>query len=79
MKSKSCCIIGHRKVEEPEIVKENIQRAIHELINTGVDTFIFGDHSQFDTLCHEIVTQARLTYPYVRRVHYRKRDSVCYV
>lgn len=72
MKQKVCCIIGHRKIEEPAKVKENIQRAIEALINAGVDTFIFGDHSQFNTLCHEIVTQARLTYPHIRRVYYRK-------
>ncbi len=32
---------------------------------------MFGDHSEFDALCYEAVTELRRKYPYIRRVHYR--------
>lgn len=41
------------------------------LLEQGVATFLFGDHSEFNTLCYEVVSELREVYPKIRRIHYR--------
>lgn len=70
MDGKSCAFIGHRKIDETVDLKIRLQNLIEGLIADGFDTFSFGSKSDFDALCHEIVTDLRKKYPYIKRVAY---------
>lgn len=46
------------------------------LINEhGVYTFLFGSRSQFDDLCHEIVTELQKKNPQIKRIMYTCRSE----
>lgn len=68
---KSCCFIGHRTIENPKKVKTNIWLMVMMLLAKGYDTFYFGSRSQFDDLCHEVVTEFKQKYPNLKRVYVR--------
>ena len=71
-KEKSCCFFGHRKIDVTEELKNKLSEIIENLIvNENVDTFLFGSKSQFDDLCHKIVTELKEKYPHIRRVYVR--------
>ena len=67
----TCCFIGHRKIEQTEEIERLLRDTIYSLIGQGVKHFIFGDHSDFDSLCYEIVTELKNEFPQIRRTHYR--------
>lgn len=71
-KEKTCCFFGHRKIDETEELKNNLYEIIENLIvNEKVDTFFFGSKSQFDDLCHKIVTELKEKYPHIKRIYVR--------
>ena len=45
---------------------------IRNLIEQGVSRFLFGDHSQFNDLCYDTVTELKQEYPHIKRIKYRK-------
>ena len=68
---KSCCFIGHRKIAQTEELKQRLQNTIEMLIKEKqVRTFIFGSRSEFDFLCHQIVSNLMSIYPTIERVVY---------
>ena len=68
----TCCFFGHRKITETDELKSNLYSEIEKLIiNEKVNTFLFGSKSQFDDLCHTIVTELKEKYPYIKRVYVR--------
>lgn len=67
----TCCFIGHRKMEQVEEIEKLVQDTIYSLLWQGVNHFIFGDHSDFNSLCYEIVTELKDEFPHIRRTHYR--------
>ena len=70
MCKKTCCFIGHRKIEETSKLKSNLLKTIERLITENkVDTFLFGSKSQFNNSCWEIVTQLKEKYPQLRRIY----------
>ena len=71
-----CCFIGHRKVEDKEAVAERVREVIEELITKkGVSVFSFGSKSEFNDLCHEIVTGFKEKYPEIERIVYTCRSE----
>lgn len=71
-KEKACCFFGHRKIEETEELKNNLRRIIENLIvNEKVDTFLFGSKSQFDDLCHKVITELKEKHPHIKRIYVR--------
>lgn len=72
MKEKTCCFIGHRKIENRSEIQAKLQHILTELVEQGVTKFIFGDHSQFDSLCYDTVTQLKEKHPEIQRIKYRK-------
>ena len=72
MKNYTTCFFGHRKIDETEELKNNLRGIIENLIvNEKVDTFFFGSKSQFDDLCHKIVTELKEKYPHIKRIYVR--------
>ena len=71
-KEKTCCFFGHRKIDETEELKNKLSEIIENLIvNENVDTFLFGSKSQFDDLCHKVVTELKEKYSHIKRVYVR--------
>ncbi len=72
MKENTCCFFGHRKIEDTEELRTKIIETIEKLIvDENIDTFLFGSKSQFDSLCHELVTKIKEKYPHIKRVFVR--------
>lgn len=69
--NKKACFIGHRKINITQKLKNEITIIVKRLIAEGFTDFIFGDHSQFDALCYETVSELKTEYPYIRRIKYR--------
>ena len=68
----SVCFIGHRKIEDTPELRERLRGILQELFNNGTVNFIFGDHSAFDDLCYELVTELKEKYPAIKRINFRK-------
>ena len=67
----SVCFIGHRTIIEPEKIKSLLLINLTELIELGKTNFIFGDHSAFDSLCYDTVSELKEIYPHIQRIKYR--------
>ncbi len=75
---KTCSFFGHRKVEETEELKIQLKSAIIHLIeNEKVEIFLFGSRSDFNFLCHAIVTELKELYPHIQRRAYTCRSETC--
>ena len=73
---KTCSFIGHRKIEITEELKTRLHSLLERLIKeNGVETFLFGSRSQFDDLCHRIVTELQKNHPQIKRIMYRCRSE----
>ena len=72
---KTCCFIGHRKIDKSEAFAQKLERVIVGLIDEGADTFLFGSRSEFDDLCHRIVTKLQKRYPQIKRIMYTCRSE----
>lgn len=67
----TCCFIGHRKMNNEFGTEAKLNGLIFGLIEQGVTQFLFGDHSEFNDLCYEIVTKLKKANPNIRRIHFR--------
>ena len=64
--------IGHRKIQNNELLTVQIKRTVLNLIDEKqVDTFLFGSRSDFNSLCLEVVTELQKERPQIRRVYVR--------
>ena len=71
-KKNTCCFFGHRRIKETPELKNVLVKAIEDLVLTkNVHTFLFGSKSQFDDLCHKVVTELKEKYPHIKRVYVR--------
>ena len=72
MQENTCWFIGHRNINETQQLKNELRKAILELIaKNNVDTFLFGSKSRFNELCYEIVSEIKETYPHIKRIYVR--------
>lgn len=71
-----CSFIGHRVVKDSEMVASTLKEQIVMLIEEkGVNTFLFGSRSEFNDICHQVVTELREQYPYIDRIAYTCRSE----
>lgn len=69
--NKKVCFIGHRNTPNSKELNLLIKNTISDLINKeNVTEFLFGSRSNFDTICHTIVTEFQTTYSQIERVSY---------
>lgn len=78
MTNKTICVVGHRNVE---LTYENLNK-LKEFFETLIvkeeaKTFLFGSKSNFDSICHNVITELKLKYPYIRRKCYCCRSESC--
>ena len=72
MQNKTCSFFGHRTINETEELKKQLTEVIEKLIAcAGVDTFLFGSRSRFDSLCLEIVSKIKEKHPHIKRIYVR--------
>ena len=72
MQENICCFFGHRTIDETEELKRGVEEVVERLITEcGVDTFLFGSRSRFDSCCLETVTKIKERYPHIKRVYVR--------
>ena len=78
---KACSFFGHRDTPQTDELKHKVRETVERLIvEEGVDTFLFGSRSNFDELCHMVVTELKEKYPYIQRIAYLcKHESGCLV
>ena len=77
-KHKKCSFFGHRTIEITEELKQKTKEVIENLIiNHNVLTFIFGSRSDFNYLCHLIVTELKEKYRDIKRIKYTCRSEAC--
>ena len=75
--SKACSFFGHRTIEEtPELVQRLRNEIVKLIENDGVNVFLFGSRSDFNELCHKIVSELREVYPDIKRIGYPCRSEV---
>lgn len=75
MEMKACCFIGHRKVIEPEKIKERLKIIVTELLHQDYSVFYFGSKSCFDDIALKVVTNLKKEYPLIKRVYVRSMYS----
>ncbi len=76
MQEVKCSIIGHRKIEESNKVTLLTKRKIFMFItNYNVNTFLFGSRSDFNSICYEIITNIKKTYPNIKRICYSCKNE----
>lgn len=68
----SVCFIGHRRINDTPEFRRRLTAVILSLIKSGYANFIFGDRSQFNDVCYEIVTNLKEKYTRIKRIHFRK-------
>ncbi len=72
----TCCFIGHRKIENRELVFERVKEVVGKLIvENDIRTFHFGSRSEFDDICHAVVTDLQKIYPDIIRVNYNCKSG----
>ena len=68
----TCCFLGHRRINETEELKAKLFEIITKLIvESQVDTFLFGSKSRFNSLCIEVVTEIKKKHPHINRIYVR--------
>jgi len=76
MVEKRCCFIGHRTIELTDDLFDMVRETVRRLIlEEGVRYFLFGSRSEFDDLCHRIVTEFQQEFPNIVRVAYTRRSE----
>ena len=78
LSEKVCSFFGHRKIEITEQLEQKVTEVVEDLIvNHNVQTFLFGSRSNFDYLCHCVVTKLKEKYINIKRIVYTCRCESC--
>lgn len=64
--------IGHRTIEYSDELRNRLTEAVEGLIvRENADTFLFGSKSEFNDLCHDVVTELKEKYEDIKRIFVR--------
>ncbi len=76
MEKRTCCFIGHRKIQDKELALARVERVVRALVmEQGVRVFHFGSRSEFDDICHVAVSKLQGEYADIVRVNYRCKSE----
>lgn len=71
-KQHTCCFFGHRKIENEKELTDILTDIIEDLIiNKKINTFLFGSRSEFNSLCHTVVSELYKKHPHIKRIYVR--------
>ena len=74
----TCSFFGHRNTKLTFNLEQKLYHILEELIvNHGVSTFLFGSRSNFDFICHKLVTNLKQKYPQIKRIAYTCKHETC--
>ena len=74
----TCSFFGHRKIDIYDNLKQRVKECIENLIeNSNVQTFLFGSKSNFNDLCHTVVSELKEKYPTIKRISYTCKSEGC--
>ena len=76
-KDKVCSFFGHRKINVTEELIQEVKDVVEKLIINNTSIFLFGSRSQFDVLCHTLVTELQQKYPHIERKNYTCKSEEC--
>ena len=72
LKLHTCCFFGHRKIDKtPELIERLTKEIEVLIIEKDVNAFYFGSKSEFDDLCHNVVTELKVKSPHIKRIYVR--------
>lgn len=75
---KACSFFGHRNTKITKELENKTKKIIEDLIiKHNVFVFLLGSKSNFNHLCHKIVTQLRSKYPNIKRIVYTCKSEAC--
>ena len=75
---KTCSFFGHRKIDVSNDLKTRVKDCIENLIiQYNIQTFLFGSKSNFNDLCHSVVSELKATYPNIKRICYTCKSEGC--
>ncbi len=75
---KVCSFFGHRKIKITQELIVKLKTTIEDLIlKENVSIFLFGSNSEFNDLCHKVVTELRQKYTFITRVMYTCKSESC--
>lgn len=78
MSVKATCFIGHRNVELDDDKVEKLRTVIENLIiKNHIQIFLFGSRSDFDFICHNIITELKAKYLFIQRRCYTCKSESC--
>ncbi len=78
MENLSCSFFGHRKIKITDELKQRVKDIIEKLIiKENVLIFLFGSKSNFDSLCHLIVSELKEKYPKIKRISFTCKSETC--
>lgn len=71
IKEMKCCFIGHRTIDDAQKTYKRLVRELSSIVVTlPLRTFLFGSRSDFNDMCHAVVTELKDTYPDIKRIMY---------
>lgn len=75
---KTCSFFGHRKINADDKLREKVSQTIEFLITErGVENFLFGSKSEFNSVCHVETQLLKEKYPFITRVAYTCKSEGC--
>lgn len=78
IKNYSCCLIGHRKIEDIEDVTKKLKSTLINLIEKeNVTTFLFSANGEFNDLCYKIVNELKSIYK-LTTIFYSRREEYAF-
>lgn len=78
VEGKTCSFFGHRDVVITDDFKLKVQQVVEDLIaNKNVSSFLFGSRSNFNYLCHLVVTELKHKYTQLKRIFYTCKSEYC--
>lgn len=73
-KNLTISFVGHRKfreIEDIDKIKEDLENLLESLIlNYNAKIFRFGSKSEFNVLCHKVVSKLKERYPQIYRINH---------
>ena len=77
-KHKTCSFFGHRKIDVSDNLTQRIKDCLEYLIvKCNVKNFLFGSKSDFNDLCHLVVSELKVKYSNIKRICYTCKSEGC--